>query len=79
MQTAQLLQDAMRAFRQLETCRQMGMSAGFIPYPEIVRWSEINGLDDGARDVLIDAVTYADALELKRQHAAAKAKPRRGR
>ena len=55
----------MIAWKQLETCRPIGLVAGLIPWDAMVRWCEIHDLDDSSAYILIDALCYADALDFK--------------
>lgn len=56
---------AVLAWKDLETCRPIGMVAGLIPWDAIDRWCERNDLDDGASSILIDAIRFADCEDFK--------------
>lgn len=49
-----------RAWRDLGTCRQVGMAVGAIPFTAILTWAEFHRLDRDATTVLIDVVQKLD-------------------
>lgn len=77
-----VLELAIRALNDLDTCRPVGMVVGKIPWTAIVAWVEHHAradLDDDARAILIDvirSVDDAEHAEATRKSEAA-SKPRR--
>lgn len=70
---------AVIAWKQLETCRSIGLVAGLIPWTAMDRWCERHDLDDSSALVLIDALCYADALDFKERTKKAPTPPKKGR
>jgi len=66
---------AARAFRDLDTCRPIGMIAGLIPWTAIVTWCDVEGLDAEARRILTAAIRYVD-VEQYEKRAKNQPKPR---
>lgn len=57
----------LRAWRELETCRSIGMALGPIPITAVLMWCAAEGLDRDATDVVREVVRAADNQFLEKQ------------
>ena len=60
-----------RAWNQLGTCRAIGMVAGPIPWTATEQWCTAEALDDDARELVHDVITYLDGLRAESEHGKA--------
>ncbi|MEO7095149.1 MAG: hypothetical protein ABI175_17950, partial [Polyangiales bacterium] len=57
----------LNAWNDLSTCRQVGMSEGWIPWTAADRWCTRHGLDDDESRVLWRVIRKLDIAELERR------------
>lgn len=60
----------------LSTSRPIGMVVGLIPWHLMREWCRVEGLDDAATGVLVDALKYVDLDEFKKRNTKDAATPR---
>ena len=64
----------LKAFSDLSTCRNVGMSLGQIPWTAINEYSEVNNFEGGAKKILIECILFLDSEYLKEINKESKAK-----
>lgn len=59
----------LEAWRDLETCRPIGMMAGPIPWTVMREWCRVEELDSEASGVLVAALSYVDREDFAKRAA----------